>query len=59
MARYKLELGDVVRRFQDAYQERFGDLMLVQIEPCPQLSDPTRSYPVSHWLRHLNAIAGQ
>ncbi len=28
MARYELELGDVVRRFQDAYQERFGHLML-------------------------------
>ena len=28
MAKYDLELGDVVRRFQDAYEERFGDLML-------------------------------
>ena len=28
MARYKLELADVVRRFQDAYEEQFGDLML-------------------------------
>ena len=28
MARYELELGDVVRRFQEPYEERFGDLML-------------------------------
>ena len=28
MARYDLELADVVRRFHDAYEERFGDLML-------------------------------
>jgi hypothetical protein len=28
MARYELELGDVVRRFHDAYQQRYGDLLL-------------------------------
>lgn len=28
MARYELELGDVVRRFQAPYEERFGHLML-------------------------------
>ena len=28
MARYDLELADVVRRFQGPSEERFGDLML-------------------------------